>query len=57
MFFKVINGDHLKTSVVAMEPKKPLKSSASSSTTSINLLAGTDQMWGKLRSKLTNMEN
>jgi len=44
MFFKVINGDHLKTSVVAMAPKKPFGSSASSSTTSINLLAGTDQM-------------
>ena len=57
MFFKVINGDDLKTSVAAMEPKKPFESSASSSTTLINLLAGTDQMWGKLRSKLTHTEN
>ena len=34
MSFKVINGDKLKTSVVAiMEPKKPFESTANSSTT------------------------
>ena len=32
MSFKVINGDKLKTSVVAMEPKKPFESTANSST-------------------------
>ena len=37
MFFKVITGDHLKTSVFAMEPEKPFESAASSSTTLIDI--------------------
>lgn len=45
MFFKVTTGDHLKTSVFAMEPEKPFESAASSSTTLIDIKPLSRNWW------------